>query len=266
MAESSDRHWSQDMALRYDELLGPTVFQPFAEDLARRVAEHRPSTVLEVAAGSGRLTRELLRSLPTHTEVVATDLNPAMVVLGSRLCPDVTWQVAAAGQLPFEDDSFDLLVCQFGVMFFPDKSAAWADFARVLRPGGLALVTTWTDASEHAYADALVHAVEDVCGEDPPTFVVRVPHGYHDEDSVRADAEAAGLREVRVHRVTLDGHADSVAAVGRGFATGTPLAAELAARGDLDEAAERIAEVMVRELGPGPVSLPMTALIVEGRA
>ncbi len=266
MAESSDRHWSQDMALRYDELLGPTVFQPFAEDLARRGAEHRPSTVLEVAAGSGRLTRELLRSLPPHTEVVATDLNPGMVVLGSRLCPEATWQVAAAGQLPFEDDSFDLLVCQFGVMFFPDKSAAWADFARVMRPGGQVVVTSWTGVGEHAHADALVRAVEEVCGEHPPSFVVRVPHGYHDEDEVRADAEAAGLTDVRVHRVTLQGHADSVATVGLGFATGTPLAAELAARGDLDEAAERIAEVMVRELGPGPVSLPMTALVVEATA
>ena len=119
----------------YDRWLVPAVFHPFAVDFARRAARHAPRRVLEIAAGTGVLTRELVTVIPA-AEVTATDLNAAMADLGSRRVPGAAWQQADALRLPFGDDQFDLVACQFGVMFFPDKPAAFREARRVLAPGG----------------------------------------------------------------------------------------------------------------------------------
>lgn len=245
----------------YERWLVPTVFRPFADEVGGWAAARRPRRVLELAAGTGVLTRELRARCP-DAHIVATDLNAAMVDYGQRQVPDVSWQQADALQLPFDDGAFDLVVCQFGVMFFPDKVAGFEQARRVLTPDGSLLFTTWGAVETHDFGHALVTALGRVFPEDPPAFLVAVPHGYADAGTVAADLHAAGFTAVDVEAVTLEGRAESVADVTRGFCTGSPLWAEIAARGDAATLTEEIAAEVVALLGPGPVTGRMTAHVV----
>ena len=248
----------------YDRLLAPSVFRPFAVDLAERAARLQPGRVLEIAAGTGVLTSELVEAIP-GADVVATDLNSAMVEFGSGLVPGASWQQGDALDLQFEDDEFDLVVCQFGVMFFPDKQAGFREAGRVLRPDGALLFNTWATIDTHGFAAALITGVERVFPDDPPTFMVAVPHGYPDLDQVAADLAAGGLERVSVETVTLEGRAGSAADIATGFCTGTPLRMALESRGDLARSTAVISEEMTNVLGAGPITAQMTAYVIEAR-
>src|SRR3954453_17640576 len=191
------------MSEAYDEYLVPAVFRPYDDDLAARVVRHQPQGVLELAAGTGVLTGAVIASLP-RARVTATDLNDAMVDVGSQRVPAATWRQADAMQLPFGDASFDLVACQFGVMFFPDRPAAYAEVARVLRRGGHFLFNCWGPLATHDVETTVIAALADTFPDDPPTFLARVPHGYHDAELVRADLTVAGFDDVRIETVELD--------------------------------------------------------------
>jgi len=248
----------------YDRWLAPAVFHPFAVDLAQRAARLTPRQVLEIAAGTGVLTRELVAALPS-AEVTATDLNAAMVEYGSHRAPGAVWQQADALHLPFGDQRFDLVVCQFGVMFFPDKSAAFREMRRVLTPEGRLLFSTWSTVDTHDFAAALMAGVERAFPADPPTFIAVVPHGYSDVGQVAADLAAGGLASVSAELVTLDGLSGSAAEVAAGFCTGTPLRLAIEDRGDLVAATAAISEEMRARLGDGPVTSKMTAYVIEAK-
>jgi SAM-dependent methyltransferase len=265
MISDDDHLWLDSMAEAYDRCLGPTVFRPFAVDLASRAAGHRPDRILELAAGTGVLTRELVTALPS-AELVATDLNPAMVSLGSTRVSAARWEQADAIRLPYPDGEFDLVACQFGVMFFPDKPAAFAEARRVLRPGGCLLFNTWDVIATHGFDAPVMAGLERAFPGDPPNFLVAIPHGYADRDVVVSDLTAGGLETVVVETVTLEGHAESAAEVATGFCTGTPVRAAIEARSDLAAATAVVSEEMVRQLGPGPVTARMTAHVFEARA
>ena len=258
----ADSQWSGEMATAYERWLAPAVFAPFAVDLAARAAWLSPRTVLEIAAGTGVLTRELTTALPAAS-VVATDLNPAMVELGLRTARGATWRRADALGLPFGAAEFDLVICQFGVMFLPDKAAGFAELRRVLAPGGRVLVSTWGPASQHGFAAALLAALARVFPQDPPAFIAAVPHGYHDLDQISADLAAGGLSCVSAEPVTVTGRSPSAADVAAGFCLGTPLRAAIAERGDLAAATAVISEEMTAALGRGPVEAAMTAWVIE---
>ncbi|OLL72385.1 2-heptaprenyl-1,4-naphthoquinone methyltransferase [Pseudonocardia sp. Ae168_Ps1] len=266
-----DAVWVEAMTEAYARCLEGPVFAPFAAELARRVAEHRPSRVLEVAAGTGVLTRALLDALP-GVEVLATDLNPAMVAHGRRHEPRARWVAAAADRLPAADGTVDVVCCGFGVMFFPDRVAAHAESLRVLAPGGRTVLSTWDTIDTHTWASALVAGLQGVFGPEVPSFLTTVPHGYHDPARIRADLQdargPAGDRPrrfdgIRIDRVVLDGHARSAAVVAEGFCTGTPLRARIAGRADPATTVRTVAAAMTRILGPGPVTAPMAAHLVE---
>jgi SAM-dependent methyltransferase len=258
MASDADRVWVDTMPAAYDRWLVPSVFQPFAVDLACRAAAQPVGEALELAAGTGVLTRELLA---VATAVTATDLNNAMVELGTRRVPAARWQQADASRLPFDDAAFDLVACQFGVMFFPDRPAAFAEACRVLAPGGRVLVNTWAALDTHVFQAALVSALERVFPDDPPTFMAAVPPGYADVDVLVADVQAGGLRCGSVTPVTLEGTAACAADLAAGYCAGTPLRAEIAARGDPAAATAAVAAEMTALLGTGPVTGAMTAYV-----
>jgi SAM-dependent methyltransferase len=245
----------------YDRHLGAAVFRPFARDLARRAALLGPSRVLEIAAGTGVLTAELLAASP-GAQVTATDLNPAMVEAGAQRVPQARWQPADASDLPFPDGAFDLVVCQFGVMFLPDKPRAYREFARVLAPGGHVLVNTWDRIETHGFDRVVVEALERVFPGDVPPFLAKVPHGYADPEIVRGHLQEAGYQVDLVETVMLEGHAASAADVATGFCTGTPLRGEILARSDLDATTSTMRTEMTALLGDGPVSARMSAHVV----
>jgi SAM-dependent methyltransferase len=259
-----DRLWVGSMPEAYDRWLGPAVFRPFAVDLAGRAARLKPRRVLELAAGTGVLTRELVAAVPT-AEVIATDLNTAMVEWGTHQVTAATWEQADALHLPFPEGHFDVIVCQFGVMFFPDKAAAFAEARRVLAPGGRLLFSTWDTVDTHDFAKALIAGLDRAFVDDPPTFVATVPHGYTDLRLIAADLIAGGLESVSIETVTLTGHADSAAAVAVGFCTGTPLRLDIEARADLAATTAIVKDEMTARLGTGPVTGRMTAHIIDAR-
>ncbi|MEA2843826.1 MAG: hypothetical protein QOJ69_1497 [Actinomycetota bacterium] len=246
----------------YDRWLAPAVFRPFAADIARRVAGHAPHRVLELAAGTGVLTRELVAAV-AFAEVTATDLNDAMVDFGRRHVPGAVWRQADAMDLPLDDAEYDVVVCQFGAMFFPDKPAAFAEARRVLRPAGTLLVSTWATLDTHEFQSALVAGLGRAFPDDPPTFMASVPHGYADVQIVVADLRAGGFDRVTVESVTLEGQAQSAADVAAGYCAGTPVRAEIEARGNLAVTTAFVAGQMEARLGTGEVRGRMTAHVFE---
>ncbi|MEX3105388.1 class I SAM-dependent methyltransferase [Streptomyces sp. ST1015] len=244
----------------YERHLVPVFFQPFAEDLAARAATARPGRILELAAGTGALTSALLAALP-GVPVVATDLNEAMVSAGSAREPQAVWRQADAQRLPFGDGEFDLVVCQFGVMFFPDRPAAYAEVRRVLEPGGRFLFNSWGPLASHGFGAAFQAALEEAMPDGAPSFLRDVPHGYTDPAAVAADLTAAGLSPAGAEEVTLDGVAESAASVATGFLTGTPVSATVDAREDARAIRDAVVRSMTRRLGAGRVTAPMTATV-----
>jgi SAM-dependent methyltransferase len=186
-----------------------------------------------------------------------------MVDVGSAQVPAATWRQADAMQLPFGDASFDLVACQFGVMFFPDRPAAYAEAARVLTPGGHFLFNTWGPLATHDVEATVLAALAECFPDDPPSFLARVPHGYHDADRITDDLTVAGCARIHIENVALDCTARSAADLAQGYCRGTPLRAEIEARGDLQATIPAVATALERRFGSGPVVGRMAALVVS---
>lgn len=263
---STDSDWVATMPEVYDGCLGPTLFAPFAARLAATARALAPGRVLELAAGTGILTAELTRALPA-AEITATDLSPAMVAWAADRVAGPRWLQADAQRLDLPDGCFDLVVCQFGVMFFPDKPAAFAEAARVLAPGGTLLFSVWDALETSDFPAAMMQAIAAVLPGDPPDFFVRVPHGYRDPDQLAADLRAGGLEPASIERVVLRGRSSSARSIARGFCLGTPLRFALQQRGSLEETTSALEDEMVARLGAGPVDSQLAAFVVTaGRA
>ena len=248
----------------YDRFLGPFFFDPHARELARRLALRGGARrVLEIACGTGIATRRLRQALAPESQIVATDfLQPMLDYARARLTgADVHWRTADAQELPFKNGAFDAAVCQFGLMFVPDKAAAFREARRVLEPGGCFLATTWCALGDCPTAALGAETLERLFPEDPPRFH-HVPHGLHDPAELRRMALEAGFTEVTVERIDLEAHAPSARHVATGMVRGTPLAGMLAERGaDLDRVIEAFARAMRDGEGAIPYSAPIPALL-----
>jgi len=247
----------------YDRINGPAIFEPHARDLARRVPDGA-RRILEVAAGTGRVTRHLVARLPPGGELVATDLNQQMIeyARGAIDDPRIAWRTADAQALPVPDADFDVVAFQFGLMFVPDKPRAVRELWRVLRPGGVALVSTWdTLAANRSFEIAHEVAVA-ACPADPPRFY-ETPYGMHDRDALAALFEAAGFARVEVETVAAVGESESAAVAARGLVRGTPIVGQLVERRlDLDALERAVAARLAAELGDHPCRHPLVAHVV----
>jgi SAM-dependent methyltransferase len=233
----------------YDRYLGPWLFEPYAADLVTRLPERDGLWVLEIACGTGIVTRRLREALPGSATLVATDLNQPMIEYARAAVPDpaIVWQQGDAQALPFEDDSFDVVVCQFGFMFLPDKVQGFREARRVLRPGGVLLGNVWHSHDENPWARSVHTTVAELFPTDPPRFL-ETPYGYFDPERIHADLAAAGWDDVQLDAVRLESLAESALDVALGIAKGSPLSYELAERGAdpetvVDELARRLAAV-----------------------
>lgn len=248
----------------YDRYMGPMMFEPFALDMARRFSGFR-GRLLETAAGTGRVTRALAKAAP-EARIVATDLNEPMLALAGRevTAPNVEWRQADALALPFADQSFEAMVCQFGVMFFPNKAKGYAEAARMLKPGGRYVFSVW-DGLEHNDLSLVVEeTVADVFPDQPPDFFARVPFGYADDEVIREGVRGAGFASVEVERIALPTPAPSAADAARGLVLGTPLRMEIESRfpGRLDQALGAVTEAIRARFGDGPITGRGQALVV----
>ena len=243
----------------YDTYLVPLIFEDFARDLAERTAALSPASVLETAAGTGVVTRILAPRLAPGTRYVVTDLSrPMLNHAAHRQGPDnrITWQQADALKLPFKDASFDAVCCQFGVMFFPDKVAGYADARRVLRPGGSFLFNVWDHIEANEFADVVTDAAAAVFPDDPPRFLARTPHGYCDVGVIREELGNAGFSRISITTLQKTSRALSPRHPAVAYCQGTPLRNEIEARdaGLLDAVTDRATQAISDRFGKGPVS------------
>ena len=228
---TTDTVFSGSIPSLYDRYLGPLIFETYAEDLAKRLTALNAERVLETAAGTGIVTRALLRSLPAGASIVATDLNQPMLDHAAGQVPSgrVSWQKADAQALPFPDRAFDAMVCQFGVMFFPDKQQAYREARRVLKPGGHFIFNVWDGIEYNEFADLVSTAVADMFADDPPRFLARTPYGYHEQQAVIAEVRSAGFTNVAVETLTRRSVAPTCRDPAIGFCQGSPLRSEIEA-------------------------------------
>lgn len=266
----ADRIFQGPIPALYDQHLGPMIFAPYASDLASRLTGLRRGRVLETAAGTGIVTRALLSALPDDVFIDATDINQAMLDQASGLLSSarVTWRQTDAEALPFPDGMFDAVVCQFGVMFFPDKVRAFSEAYRVLKPGGHFLFNVWDRIEANEFADLVVRAVAPLFPDDPPMFLARTPHGHHDIAALEAQLRAAGFTSVTSDTVTRQSSAPSALFVAIGYCQGTPMRKEIEARAAdrLSEATDAAAAAIAARFGSGPVVGQIRAhVITAGR-
>ena len=264
---NNDLAFAGSIPALYERLLVPLIFQPYAEDLAARVAASKPARVLELAAGTGVVTRALAARLPASTQILATDLNPAMLEEAARqpIARPVDWQQADACAPPFAHSSFDAVLCQFGVMFFPDRVQAYAEARRMLAPGGVLWFNSW-DAIEHnEFADAITRELAQLFPSSPPRFLARTPHGYHDGARIEADLAAAGFGDVRIEVLAARSRADSPGVPAVAYCQGTPLRGEIEAQGGeaLALATQDATAAIARRFGDGAVDGKIQALVVR---
>ncbi len=262
---ATDKVFAGSIPEMYDRLMVPLIFEPYATDLAERVAAVQPQEVLETAAGTGVVTRALASRLPADVRIVATDLNPPMLDQAARRLSDtrVEWRQADALALPFEDRRFDAVVCQFGAMFFPDKDRAYREALRVLKPGGRYVFNVWDAIEANEFADAVTQALAEMFPEDPPRFLARTPHGYHDADGIRAALHAAGFADVAVEAVEARSSAPSACEPAVAYCQGTPLRNEIEARdaARLEEATDRATNALACRFGNGPIDGRIRAFV-----
>jgi len=249
----------------YDRYLVPLIFEPYARDLAERLAKSGPRDVLEIAAGTGALTRMLATSLPADTRIVATDLNQPMLDHAALRQPagrPIAWRQADAGMLPFQDAMFDAVACQFGVMFFPDKGRAYREAKRVLRPGGYFVFNVWDRISENEFADVVTQALGLLYPDDPPCFLARTPHGYHNPDLIQAELAGAGFGAISAESVAFVSRAPTALDAAIAYCQGTPLRGEIESRGGLDDATKAAAAALTKRFGQVPIEGRIRAHVI----
>ena len=267
MVQAVDKVFAGSIAQVYQSHMVPLIFEPYAADIAARIARRKVARILEIAAGTGVVTRALDKALPDGVEIVATDLNPAMIeqakAQGTRRTVD--WRVADAMSLPFEDGSFDCVVCQFGAMFFPDKAKAFAEARRVLKPDGVLLFNVWDRIENNEFAHVVTESLATLFPADPPRFMARTPHGYHDVDVVRRDLAAGGFADASIETIAKRSRAENPLDAAIAYCQGTPLRAEIEARGSLEEATRTAARAIESKFGAGRVDGKIQAHVITAR-
>ena len=263
--KDQELRFSGSVPTSYDRLMVPLIFRPYAEELARRASELRPRRILETAAGTGAVTEALHEALP-RAEIVATDLNqPMLDVAAERLRSDnVRFVAADAQQLPFEHASFDLVVCQFGAMFFPDRVRAHSEARRVLRSGGHYLLAIWDRIESSPLTDIAQQTLIELFPDDPPLFMREGPFSYADPEAIEGDLRAAGFADIRIDTVEKQSRAASAHDAATALCYGTPMGVELRERapGSLERVCETIERKFQAYERDGAVDAPMSAHIV----
>jgi ubiquinone/menaquinone biosynthesis C-methylase UbiE len=266
MVATTDKVFAGSIPELYERLMVPLIFEPYARDLAARLAKTKPDAVLETAAGTGVLTRAIASALPA-ARMTVTDLNQPMLDHAKSRQPvdsRIAWRQADALTLPFEDRSFDAVACQFGVMFFSDKVQGYREARRVLKPGGHFFFNVWDRIEENEFADVVTQALAGVFPSDPPRFMARTPHGYHDEKQIRQELKAAGFTSVSFDAVDAHSKAASPRDPAVAYCQGTPLRNEIEARGapGLEEATNKAADALARRFGSGAVDGRIRAFVI----
>jgi ubiquinone/menaquinone biosynthesis C-methylase UbiE len=264
----ADKEFVGSIPETYDRLMVPMIFAPYAADIARRLSALKPKRILEVAAGTGVVTRAVADALP-EVDIVATDLNQPMIdhAKSRQSGGKVEWRTADALALPFPDESFDAVICQFGAMFFPDKVRGYGEARRVLKNRGTYIFNVWDKIEANEFADVILKALAEVFPADPPRFMQRTPHGYHDGDTIRAELKTAGFNDVTIEPLDAMSRTPSAEAAVTAYCQGSPWKLEIEARGapGLDAAMAKATEALTKRFGAGAIEGRIRAYVITAR-
>lgn len=262
---NADFSFSGNIPEIYDRYLGPYIFEPFAKDISSRV-KLPVKKVLEIAAGTGRVTRHIAEKVGREAQFVATDLNPDMLAIAKQRvnAPNIKWMQANAQELPFEDNSFNCVICQFGIMFFPDKQKGINEAYRVLKPGGQLLFNTWDRLENNITSYISKHTVTDFLKENPPEFY-RVPYSMFNPAELKAYADIAGFTKVTVKKITLTGESPSAMDIATGFIEGNPIITEIINQDPtlVEKIKASVVEQIHRQVSKDPVRSELNVWICE---
>jgi ubiquinone/menaquinone biosynthesis C-methylase UbiE len=249
----------------YDQYLGPVLFEPYALDIASRIDKSSYHKVLELACGTGRVTKHLAGLLAPGEQVVATDLNPDMIAVGKDMVKDekIRWMTADALELPFEDNSFDHIICQFGVMFFPDKLKAFKEACRVLQDNGRFLFNVWDSLDVNPRSAIIKQVMDDIMGDEAPDFMSKGPYSFYDKDLIRELLKEAGFKNITLDVVQKTAYYASADDLIKGFVDGSPLNAYLVQQSpSLQQTIkEGLRTAIEKELGTSQIVSPMQAIV-----
>jgi ubiquinone/menaquinone biosynthesis C-methylase UbiE len=261
-----DKKFAGSIPQFYDSYMVPLIFSAYADDMADRVVHLEPASVLEIAAGSGVVPRALAPRLADSVRYIATDLNQAMLDHAERSQPassPVEWRQADALHLPFEDVSFDTVICQFGAMFFPDRPKGYREARRVLKPGGTFIFSVWDHIRENEFAGLATEAAGQIFPDYPPLFLARTPHGYHDADRISDELRQSGFKGISVHVRADISRAPSPRHPAIAYCQGTPLRNEIEERdaSKLQATTDRAESLIAAKFGWGAVEGKIQALV-----
>jgi ubiquinone/menaquinone biosynthesis C-methylase UbiE len=263
MPENKDL-FAGSIAEAYHRHLGPLIFDEYARELSARAEIPSGGKVLEIACGTGILTNHLRRSLKGSVNLVATDLNPMMVEAAKANVGNgggIDYHPADGTALPFGDDEFDAIFCQFGVMFYPDKGQGYREAARVLRPGGSFVFSVWDSLAHNGFCGFVHQKVVEMFPEDPPAFL-EIPFGYHDIAEIKAELQKAGFEKIEISVLPSESRAPSARDVALALITGSPLASQLAEMGVAQESFETVEAALIDAFGEGEVRAPMQSISI----
>ena len=250
----------------YERYLGPFLFEPYALDLVSRLQDKKYPDILEIACGTGRVTAHLARSVK-HDTIIATDLNPDMIKVAKDIVQNdsIKWMPADAMQLPFDDDSFDLVVMQFGIMFFPDKEKGLKEAYRVLRTGGKIIYSTWNKVETVKAIHEGRVVIESYFGDDPPKFY-SVPFSMYDDRELTTITRRAGFKSITTTLVKKEGVSPSSSDLAKGIVEGNPVYMAILEKDAslVNIIKDHVQKVLTEKFGAKDLRSPLEAWVVEG--
>jgi SAM-dependent methyltransferase len=263
----SQHHYSGSVAEAYDQYLSPLLFEPYATEMVSRLYKVPMYQVLELACGTGCVTKKLLPVLETEAKLVATDISPDMLQRAQLFIKDprIQFKFADAMTLPFAPESFDTVFCQFGVMFFPDKTKSYREVLRVLQPGGRYVFSVWDDYGSNPRSAVVHKVVKEVFGSDAPDLLKKGPYSYHDRHLINKDLGMAGFKVLNIDVVQKVTRFMNISDVVRGFVDGSPLHSFLQRKPakKVEELREKLAGALLAQTPLYGQALPTQALFIE---
>ncbi len=261
MSENSIQ-FTAKIAENYEKYLAPVFFISTSKDLVSHL-KGSPENILEIAAGTGQVTRNMIKSFP-DAKITATDINPGMLDVAKSIVhsENITWQAADACELPFEDNSFDSVICQFGVMFFPDKQKAMNEAFRVIKPGGQIVFNTWDSLENNRICKIPDDVVSKVFPSDPPPFY-KIPFSMYDPVEIGALLKNAGFKNIRVENKRIEGYSESPDNAVTAFTEGNPIYLQIMERDPaiLPVFQKMLKEELIEEFGAGRFTIPLSEFI-----
>ena len=266
MTESSPLQFTGSIPQNYDDYLGPMFFESYAQDVGSLIDTSAINRALEIASGTGRLTRHLRKALPKKAGLVASDVSEDMLTVARKRLnqENIEWRIIDAQSLPFEDNSFDLVVCYFGYMMVPDKEKAYTEALRILRKGGMLLMATWDNLESNKASYVFRTTLKRFLGDTLPESY-KAPFSMHDPELITSMLKKSGFSKVQSEKIGKMAVAESAAKAAHGLIRGGSLYNEIAKRdpGLIDEITTVVEQELAAKYGKAPMSAPMSAVITR---